>query len=86
MTVVCSVSLSQPAQVLGLQLAGVMSEKLGRRRSLVVCGVFQVIISLATHFSISYLTLLVTLTFSGALNSMVLNPSYAFLSEISLIR
>ena len=86
MTVVCSVSLSQPAQVLGLQLAGVMSEKLGRRRSLVVCGVFQVIISLATHFSTSYLTLLVTLTFSGALNSMVLNPSYAFLSEISLIR
>ena len=86
MTVVCSVSLSQPAQVLGLQLAGAMSEKLGRRRSLVVCGVFQVIISLATHFSTSYLTLLVTLTFSGALNSMVLNPSYAFLSEISLIR
>ena len=86
MTVVCSVSLSQPAQVLGLQLAGVMSEKLGRRRSLVVCGVFQVIISLATHFSTSYLTLLVALTFSGALNSMVLNPSYAYLSEISLIR
>ena len=79
-------SLNKAARVLGLLGAGVMSEKLGRRRSLMVCGVFQIIISLATHFSSSYLTLLVTLTFSGALNSMVLNPSYAYLSEISLIR
>ena len=82
----CSVSLSQPAQVVGLQGAGLMSERLGRRKSLMVCGVFQIIISLATHFSSSYITLLVTLTFSGALNSMVLSPSYAYLSEISLIR
>ena len=79
-------SLNKAARVLGLLGAGVMSEKLGRRRSLMVCGVFQIIISLATHFSSSYLTLLVTLTFSGALNSMVLSPSYAYLSEISLIR
>ena len=79
-------SLSKPAQVLGLQGAGLMSEKLGRRRSLMVCGLLQIVISLAIHFSTSYLTLLVALTFSGALNSMVLNPSYAYLSEISLIR
>ena len=79
-------SLTKPAQVLGLQGAGLMSEKLGRRRSLMVCGLLQIVISLATHFSTSYLTLLVALTFSGALNSMVLNPSYAYLSEISLIR
>ena len=79
-------SLNQPVQVVGLQGAGPLSERLGRRRSLMVCSVFQIIISLAIHFSSSYLTLLVSLTFSGALNSMVLNPSYAYLSEICLIR
>ena len=78
-------SLTKPAQMVGLQGAGLMSEKLGRRRSLMVCSVLQIVIALAIHFSNSYLTLLVALTFSGALNSMVLNPSYAYLSEISLI-
>ena len=51
-----------------------------------VCSLLQILISIGVHFSSSFLSLLVALSFSGGFNSMILNPSYAFLSEISLIR
>ena len=70
----------------GLILSGFISERLGRKKCLILVSVLQILTSVAIHFSTSYLTLLVALTFSGGLNSMVLTPSFSFLSEIALIR
>ena len=81
-----AVSLNQPSKMFGLILSGFISEKLGRKKCLILVSFLQILTSVAIHFSNSYMTLLVALTFSGGLNSMVLNPSFSFLSEISLIR
>ena len=80
------VSLNQPSWVFGLTLAGLISEWLGRKKSLLVCSLLQILITIAVPFCSSFISLLVVLTILGLLNSMILNPSFAFLSEISLIR
>ena len=70
----------------GLMLAGLISERFGRKKALLTCSLLQILISVGVHFSSSFTTLLIALTLSGGFNTMILNPSYAFLSEISLIR
>ena len=80
------VSLNQPARMFGLMVAGLISERLGRKKALLVCSLLQILISIGVHFCSSFISLLVALIFSGCFNSMILNPSFAFLSEISLIR
>ena len=70
----------------GLVIAGLISEWLGRKKALCVSSGLQILISVGVHFSSSFITLLIALIFSGFFNSMILNPSYAFLSEISLVR
>ena len=79
-------SLNQPSWMFGLMVAGVISERLGRKKALLVCSLLQILTSIAVPFCNSFITLLVALTFLGGFNSMILNPSFAFLSEISLIR
>ena len=80
------VTLNQPARVLGLFLSGAISDKIGRKRSLIVVSVFQITSSLTMYFVNSYTTLMVNLCVSGIAMSMVMIPSYALLSEICLIR
>ena len=80
------VTLNQPARVLGFFLSGAISDKIGRKRSLIVVSVFQIISSLTMYFVNSYTTLMVNLCVSGIAMSMVMIPSYALLSEICLIR
>ena len=79
-------SLNQPARILGLFVSAGISEKFGRKKSLIVFGVCQIIVSFVVFLCSDYLSLLVALIFSGFLNCMVMNPSFALLSEISLIR
>ena len=80
------VSLNQISRMFGLMTAGVISERLGRKKAMLICSLLQISISIGVHFSSSFISLLVALAFSGGFNTMILNPSYAFLSEISLIR
>ena len=81
-----SVSLNQPSSMLGLIVAGPLSDRLGRKRTLIVGSFLQILVSVAIFFSGSYNSLLVALTFSGCFNVLIIPPSYAYLSEISLIR
>ena len=46
----------------------------------------QILVSFGVFFSSSYASLMVALIFSGFFNCMVMNPSFALLSEISVIR
>ena len=80
------VSLNQPSWMFGLMLAGLISEGLGRKKALLVCSLLQILTTLAVPFCNSFISLLLALTFLGGFNAMILNPSFAFLSEISLIR
>ena len=79
-------SLNQPSRILGLTVSAGISEKFGRKKSLIFFSVCQIIVSFAVFLCHSYATLLVALIFSGFLNCMVMNPSFALLSEISLIK
>ena len=45
----------------------------------------QILVSFGVFFSSSYASLMVALIFSGFFNCMVMNPSFALLSEISVI-
>ena len=80
------VSLNQPAAICGLVIAGFVSEKIGRRRSLMLFNFSQILVSFLVFSSHSYLALLASLLSSGILNYTVMIPSFALLSEICLIR
>ena len=80
------VSLNQLSQIFGLVLARLISDRLGRKKALCICSLLQILTSVAVHFSSSFTTPLLAITFSACFNTLFLNPSYSFLSEISLIR
>ena len=69
-----SVTLNQPARVLGLFLSGAISDKIGRKKSLIAFSIFQIISSVAMYFVRSYESLMVTLCLSGLSMSMVMIP------------
>ena len=79
-------SLNQPSRILGLFVSAGISEKLGRKRSLILFSLAQILVSLVAFLCNSYLSLMVALIFSGFFNCMVMNPSFALLSEISVIK
>ena len=81
-----SVSLNQPSRILGLFVSAGISEKFGRKRSLILFSLAQIAVSFAVFLCNSYITLMVALIFSGFFNCMVMNPSFALLSEISVIK
>ena len=62
---VVSVSLNQPSKMLGLVLSGLISDRLGRKRCLLVVSLLQITTSVSIHFCTSYIALLVALTLSG---------------------
>ena len=74
------VSMNQISKMFGLIAAGLISDRFGRKKAMVVCSVLQILISIGVHFCFSFISLLIALMFSGCFNIMVLNPSYAFLS------
>ena len=79
-------SLNQPSRIVGLFVSAGISEKFGRKRSLILFSLAQIAVSFAVFLCNSYITLMVALIFSGFFNCMVMNPSFALLSEISVIK
>ena len=84
--VIFLVSLNQPAAICGLLLSGFVSEKIGRRKSLMMFNFAQILVSFLVFSSHTFLTLLASLISSGIFNYTVMIPSFALLSEICLIR
>ena len=60
--------------MLGLFLSGAISDKIGRKKSLIAFSIFQIISSVAMYFVRSYESLMVTLCLSGLSMSMVMIP------------
>jgi len=79
-------SLSQPSRMIGTFMTGYLAERIGRKKSLILCGICQMIGGFAIFLSTSYLTLILSLSLTGLTTGMALLPSYALLSEMSLIR
>ena len=72
------VTLNQPARVLGLFLSGLISEKIGRKKSLIYFSIFQILASVAMFFVNSYATLMVALFATGVSMAMVMIPRRVF--------
>ena len=79
-------SLCQPARVLGFLVGGLLSEKLGRKKSLILISGCQILTSVCIAFTSSFLTLLLAMCFSIFSLCLSTNPCYTFITEISLIR
>ena len=80
------VSLCQPARVLGFLVGGLLSEKFGRKKSLILISACQILTSVCLTFTYSFLTLLLAMCFSIFSLCLSTNPCYTFTTEISLIR
>ena len=79
------VTLNQPARVLGLFLSGLISEKIGRKKSLIYFSIFQILASVAMFFVNSYATLMVALFATGISMAMVMIPRRVFSKYQNLI-
>ena len=79
-------SINQPARVIGLFISGYLSEKMGRKRCLILGSIVQIISAISVYFCTSYESLMMTVALTGLSVCMVTIPSYALLSEICLIR
>merc|ERR1712179_804748 len=73
-------TLSQPTRMVGTFVTGYLNERIGRKKSLILCSVCQILGCIFIFLSTSYLSLM------GMSTGMALLPSYALLSEMSLIR
>ena len=72
--------------MLGLFISGYFSEKIGRKRCLILGSIVQIISACSVYFCTSYASLMMTVALTGFSVCMVTIPSYALLSEICLIR
>ena len=79
-------SINQPARVIGFFISSYLSERVGRKKSLILASVLQVTSAVSVYFCQSFLSLTLALSVSGLTLCMVMIPSYALLSEICLIR
>jgi len=79
-------TLSQPTRMVGTFVTGYLNERIGRKKSLILCSVCQILGCIFIFLSTSYLSLLLSLSLMGMSTGMALLPSYALLSEMSLIR
>ena len=84
--IIFSVSISQPTRIIGLFLAGFLSEKIGRKKSLIVASILQIVVACSVYFCSCFESLVVVVALSNLFSCMVQVPSYALLSEICLIR
>ena len=66
-----TVSLSQLSRVLGVFLSGLMADKLGRRRSLIVSSILQLLAAFGVYFCTSFLSLAAVLAITTFFSSMV---------------
>jgi len=79
-------TLSQPSRMVGTFITGYLAERIGRKRSLILCSLCQAVGCVFIFLSNSYTSLLLSVSLTGLTTGMALLPSYAILSEMSLIR
>ena len=66
-----TVSLSQLSRVLGVFMSGLMADNLGRRRSLIVSSLLQLLAAIGVYFCTSFLSLAAVLAITTLFSSMV---------------
>ena len=66
-----TVSLSQLSRVLGVFMSGLMADNLGRRRSLIVSSLLQLLAAFGVYFCTSFLNLAAVLAITTLFSSMV---------------
>ena len=74
------VSISQPTRVFGLFLSGFLSEKIGRKKTLIIAAVLQIVSASSVYFCDCFETLVVVVGLSNLITCMVQVPSYSLLS------
>jgi len=79
-------TLSQPSRMVGTFITGYLAERIGRKKSLILCSFCQILGCLFIFLSNSFPSLMIALCLTGLTTGMALIPSYALLSELSLIR
>ena len=74
-----------PTRIIGLFSSGFISDKLGRKKCLIVSSILQIASSCSAYFCSSFPALLTAVALSNLFSCMVQVPSYSLLSEICLI-
>ena len=69
---------------MGLLVSGFLSEQLGRRRILIAGSCLQILTCSLFYFASSFLTLTLMVAAALLVTVLVMIPSYALLSEVSL--
>ena len=74
-----------PTRIVGLFSSGFISDKLGRKKCLILSSILQIASSCSAYFCSSFPALLTAVALSNLFSCMVQVPSYSLLSEICLI-
>ena len=74
-----------PTRIVGLFSSGFISDKLGRKKCIILSSILQIASSCSAYFCSSFSTLLTAVALSNLFSCMVQVPSYSLLSEICLI-
>ena len=77
-------SIGRLAACVGLLVSGFLSEQLGRRRILIAGSCLQILTCGLFYFASTFLTLTLMVAAALLVNVLVMIPSYALLSEVSL--
>ena len=77
--------VSQVVRIAGFLCAKFLSDKLGRKKCLMLVSMLQIVSSCCVYFCSSFSTLMVAASLSNMIACMVMVPSYSLLSEISTI-
>ena len=79
-------SINQPTRVLSVFCSGFLSENLGRKKTLILGSICQILGGLSVFFSRSFTSLFVSVGFCGFFMCLIDTAKYSILSEICLIR
>ena len=79
-------SINQPTRVLSVFCSGFLSEKIGRKKTLILGSICQILGGLSVFFSRSFTSLFVSVGFCGFFMCLIDTAKYSILSEICLIR
>ena len=79
-------SINQPTRVFSVFCSGFLSEKIGRKKTLILGSICQILGGLSVFFSRSFTSLFVSVGFCGFFMCLIDTAKYSILSEICLIR
>lgn len=80
------VSLNQPIRMAGTLIASILTNKIGRKKSIIISAIVMIFGGTMAYFAQSYWMLMIGSQLAGFGSGLVVTPTYSLLNDVTIIK